>query len=620
MSVKKTIAEQAHELYAPGVPFRIPIADESLFFLLEGAATRYPQVVALDYFGQTITYRQVLDQTLRAAQALLDAGVERGDVVAVVLPNCPQAFVAFYACQRIGAVAAQHNPLAPANELALQIKRHGGKVAIAWEKSVAKLPTGSNTGLKTIFSVDISAHMPAQKRLLLKMPVEAARKQRNALRAPVPAHVKSWDMAVRDASPITPSYPHAKVDDVAVILHTGGTNGVPKSVPLTHKNIGTNVDQCMFWVFKLHEGAETFFSLLPYFHAFGLTFFLCAGVKKAGTQVVLPKFDVDLALEAHRRRNVTFFVGVPPMFERIAQGALETGTDISSIRYSVSGAMPLSEKVAHLWESVSHGTIIEGYGLSETSPVISGSPMEKSRRLGTLGLPFPSTEVRLVDLDDPSKDVPDGTPGEIVVRGPQVFSGYLGAPEETANAFTEDGWFRTGDIAYNDEGYLFLTDRKKELILSGGFNVYPSQVEGVLREMPGVKDVAVVGMPGKDQEEIVTAALVLEEGAQQLTLEQIREWSMEKLSHYALPKQIEFISEMPRNQLGKVLRRVVREQLVEPASRAWESASQKVTELAGEVGDAVLEVLPTAKKGDGSERPAPASHTDNAEKKNVEEN
>lgn len=574
------IVEQAHKLYEPGVPFEVPIATHSLFHLLDGTASRYPDVPAIDYFGTYLSYAEVLQQSKQAAQVLVDLGVERGDTVALALPNCPQAFVAFYACQRIGAVAAQHNPLATAHELRGQVARHGAKVAIAWEQTVDRLPIGEGSTLETVFSVDLTTWMPAKERFLLSLPVKAAKEKRSQLRAQVPEEVLSWDETVRHTRPLSSLYPHAKVNDFAVILHTGGTNGVPKSVPLTHRNLGTNVDQCLFWVFKLHEGAEVFYSLLPYFHAFGLTFFLLAAVKKGATQVVLPKFDVGLALEAQERTPVTFFVGVPPMFERIAKGALETGTDITTIRYAVSGAMPLSEKVAHLWESATNGVILEGYGLSETSPVLTGSPLSPTRRLGTLGLPFPSTRVRLVRLDEPTVDVEDGEPGEIIVKGPQVFSGYLEAPEETEQAFTEEGWFRTGDIAYNNDGYLYLADRRKELILSGGFNVYPSQVEDAIRGYPGVRDVAVVGLPADDDREVVAAALVMDEGEDNPTLEQIREWAKETLSAYALPKEIAYMSEMPRSQLGKVLRHSVKDQLVESMTKAWESASSAATDLA----------------------------------------
>ena len=523
----RSIVEQAHDFY-DAVPYEVPVPETSLYELLDTAARLYPDRVALDYFGATTTYAQVRDQVLRAARVLHEAGVRAGDTVAIALPNCPQAFVAFYACMRIGAVAAQHNPLAPAQEIAGQLARHSGRVAIVWEKCVDAYPLDA---LDTVLTVDISHAMPASQRFLLKLPVPRARQMRAQLRGAVPAACVSWDRATASARPIDDDHPLPRVRDRAVILHTSGTNGVPKSAPLTHANIGVNVNQCLFWVWKLHEGAETFFSLLPYFHAFGLT----------------------------------FFVGVPPMFERILARAKQTGTDISSIRYSVAGAMPLSTALAADWEATTGGLIVEGYGLSETAPVLTGAPLSARRRHGVLGVPFPSTQLRLVSLEDDTRDVEDGEPGEIIVRGPQVFEGYLDAPEESARVFTSEGWFKTGDIGVNHDGYISMADRKKELILSGGFNVYPSQVEAAIRSLPGVADVAVVGVPVSDATEEVTAAIIMEEGAARLTLEQVREWAEKSIAHYALPRQIVFIAELPRNQMGKILRRkvaqVVREKL-----------------------------------------------------------
>jgi len=549
----RSITSQAHDFY-DAVPYEVPVPDTCLYELLDTAARLYPDRVALDYLGATTTYAQVRDQVLRAARVLHEAGVRPGDTVAISLPNCPQAFVAFYACMRIGAVAAQHNPLAPAAEVAGQISRHGGRVAIVWEKCVDSFPLSR---LDTVFTVDISRDMPTSDRLLLSLPVPRARQVRAQLRGPVPRGSRSWDRAAAAARPIDADYPLPDPCDRAVILHTSGTNGVPKSAPLTHRNIGVNVNQCVFWVWKLHEGAETFFSLLPYFHAFGLTFFLCAAVRKAATQVLLPKFDAEMALDAHARRPVTFFVGVPPMFERILKRAKETGADLSSIRYSVAGAMPLSRALADEWERHTGGVIVEGYGLSETAPVLTGAPLSGKRRHGVLGVPFPSTQLRLVSLDDDTADVEDGQPGEIIVRGPQVFAGYLDAPEETARVFTSQGWFKTGDVGVNRDGYITMADRKKELILSGGFNVYPSQVEEAIRSLPGVADVAVVGVPVAEATEEVTAAIIMEEGATRLTLEQVREWAEKSIAHYALPRQIVFIAELPRNQMGKILRRKV---------------------------------------------------------------
>ena len=559
----RSIVEQAHDMY-DAVPYEVPVPDESLYSLLDNAARLYPDRIALDYFGATTTYAQVRDQVLKAARVLHEAGVRSGDTVAIALPNCPQAFVAFYACMRIGAVAAQHNPLAPASEIAGQLQRHGGKVAIVWEKCVDAYPLDV---LDTVFTVDISHGMPMSQRVLLRLPIARARKTRNQLRGSVPAKTRSWDRATASSAPIDSSHPLPTGDDRAVILHTSGTNGIPKSAPLTHRNIGVNVNQCMFWVWKLHEGAETFFSLLPYFHAFGLTFFLCASVRKAATQVLLPKFDAQMALDAHKRRPITFFVGVPPMFERILRQAHKTNTDITSIRYAVAGAMPLSTALATDWEETTGGMIVEGYGLSETAPVLTGAPLSDKRRHGVLGVPFPSTQLRLVSLEDDTVDVEDGQPGEIIVRGPQVFDGYLDAPEESSRVFTSEGWFKTGDIGVNSDGFISMADRKKELILSGGFNVYPSQVEAAIRSHPAVSDVAVVGIPVSDATEEVAAAIIMEDGSAPLTLEEVRAWAEKTIAHYALPRQLVVIAELPRNQMGKILRRKVAQLVRETLGR-----------------------------------------------------
>ena len=559
----RSIVEQAHDMY-DAVPYEVPVPDESLYSLLDNAARLYPDRIALDYFGATTTYAQVRDQVLKAARVLHEAGVRSGDTVAIALPNCPQAFVAFYACMRIGAVAAQHNPLAPDSEIAGQLQRHGGKVAIVWEKCVDAYPLDV---LDTVFTVDISYGMPTSQRALLRLPIARTRKTRNQLRGPVPSGTKSWDRATASSAPIDSSHPLPTGDDRAVILHTSGTNGIPKSAPLTHRNIGVNVNQCMFWVWKLHEGAETFFSLLPYFHAFGLTFFLCASVRKAATQVLLPKFDAQMALDAHKRRPITFFVGVPPMFERILRQAHKTNTDITSIRYAVAGAMPLSTALATDWEETTGGMIVEGYGLSETAPVLTGAPLSDKRRHGVLGVPFPSTQLRLVSLEDDTVDVEDGQPGEIIVRGPQVFDGYLDAPEESSRVFTSEGWFKTGDIGVNSDGFISMADRKKELILSGGFNVYPSQVEAAIRSHPAVSDVAVVGIPVSDATEEVAAAIIMEDGSAPLTLEEVRAWAEKTIAHYALPRQLVVIAELPRNQMGKILRRKVAQLVRETLGR-----------------------------------------------------
>ena len=577
--------------YQAGIPAVIEAPDAGLGELLETAAHFYPDRVAIDFLGATTTYRELLEASERAARLLHDAGVRRGDRVALIMPNCPQHVVAVYGALRLGAIVAEHNPLAPAEELRAQLERHGGRVVIAWEKGVDLIldPRSCETGAagpeadsvdplggRTVFSVDLSAALPARLRAALRLPVARAREARDSMRAPhLPAGVRSWDREAARARPIPASWPRPGGRDVAVLLHTGGTTGAPKAAMLTHTNLRANANQAIAWVPMLHEGGENFLSLLPFFHAFGLTFNLFCAVQKAATQVMMPKFDVAEVLRAQARRPLTFFVGVPVMFERILRAAQEAGTDLRSLRFGVCGAAPMPPAVGAEWERVTGGFFVEGYGMTETSPIVAGTPMGPTRRLGALGLPFPSTDVRVVDPEaleaalgagapvDVDVEVPDGEPGELLVRGPQVFAGYWGDPEATAAAMLPGGWLRTGDMVRREESFLWMADRRRELILTGGFNVYPSQVEAAIRDMDGVADVAVVGMDAGARGETVVAAVVPAAGAAPgaITLESVRAHAERALPHYALPRRLEIIDEMPRSVIGKVMRRQVREML-----------------------------------------------------------
>ena len=577
--------------YQAGIPAVIEAPDAGLGELLETAAHFYPDRVAIDFLGATTTYRELLEASERAARLLHDAGVRRGDRVALIMPNCPQHVVAVYGALRLGAIVAEHNPLAPAEELRAQLERHGGRVVVAWEKGVDLIldPRSREAGAAgpeadsvdplggcTVFSVDLSAALPARLRAALRLPVARAREARDSMRAPrLPAGVRSWDREAARAEPIPASWPRPGGRDVAVLLHTGGTTGAPKAAMLTHTNLRANANQAIAWVPMLHEGGENFLSLLPFFHAFGLTFNLFCAVQKAATQVMMPKFDVAEVLRAQARRPLTFFVGVPVMFERILRAAQEAGTDLRSLRFGVCGAAPMPPAVGAEWERVTGGFFVEGYGMTETSPIVAGTPMGPTRRLGALGLPFPSTDVRVVDPEaleaalgagapvDVDVEVPDGEPGELLVRGPQVFAGYWGDPEATAAAMLPGGWLRTGDMVRREESFLWMADRRRELILTGGFNVYPSQVEAAIRDMDGVADVAVVGMDAGARGETVVAAVVPAAGAAPgaITLESVRAHAERALPHYALPRRLEIIDEMPRSVIGKVMRRQVREML-----------------------------------------------------------
>ena len=553
--------------YAPGVPADVDAPTEPVTAALERAAREHPDRVAVDFLGASTTYAQLADRVARAAQALADLGVGPGDRVALVLPNCTTHVVAFYAVLRLGAVVVEHNPTYTASELAHQLHDSGAVVALVWEKAVdAVLEARAETDLRTVVAVDLSADLPGLKRAALALPLPAARRTRAALRSVVPDAVPRWSRLVRAARPLPGSHPRPGVDDVALLQYTGGTTGTPKGAVLRHRHLVVNAAQGQAWTGH-GPGTETVYAALPFFHAFGLLLCLTYAIRIAATIVVFPKFEVEAVLAAQRRRPATFIPGVPPMFERLAAAAARTGADLTSVRAAISGAMALPGETARAWEEVTGGLLVEGYGMTETSPVALGSPLSPERRPGTLGLPFPSTWVRVTDPEDPRRDVAPGERGELLLSGPQVFDGYWRRPEETAAVLVErDGrtWLRTGDVVVvEDGGFVRLVDRIKELIISGGFNVYPSQVEDHLRLMDGVEDVAVVGLPGGDLGEKVVAAVVLAKGAAHVDLAAVRAWSATRLARYAVPRDLVILPELPRSQIGKVLRRVVRQRLLD---------------------------------------------------------
>ena len=615
------LTTKLRELYAPGVAYEIAAPAQPIPEMVLEVASRYPRRAAIDFFARQLTYEELTQEMRLAVGALHQAGVRPGDRVALVMPNCPQHAVAVLGTMLLGAVVVEHNPLAPAGELEGEYERHGARVTIAWSKSLDKL-TFLGRG-HTTFCMDLTTALPAASRMALKLPVKAAREKREQLSSPRPSWARSWTRAMRTATPWRGACPSA-MEDVALLIHTGGTTGVPKAAALTHANLMANVEESIAWVPVLHEGAEVFYCILPLFHAFGFTIGFLAGLRMGATIAMFPKFDTALVLAAQRRLPCTFFLGVPPMYERLLAAAEGTNVDLSSIHFSLSGAMPLSAPLADQWEQATGGLMIEGYGMTEASPIILGSPLASSRARGALGIPFPSTQVRIVDPENPSREVADGEVGELIARGPQVFSGYWNQDEETAGVFTEDGWLRTGDLVQVRDGFIYMADRRKEMINSSGFNVYPTQVEDAVRSMPGVLDVAAVGVPAGESGEDVVAAVVLEAGAS-VTLADLRKWAEKSLAHYALPRQIVVMTELPRSQLGKVMRKKVREQIMgaqaaatdavagarEAVAGAREAVSEKVAEareaVAGARG-AVAEAMAEARES-MSERVAGARET-----------
>ena len=552
--------------YSDGVLERFSLPEGSLVDMVEESISRYGSKTALQFFGATTSYAELGEQINRAAAGLKKLGVGKDDRVAIVLPNCPQHIVAFYAVLRLGAVVVEHNPLYTDRELRHQFEDHGATVAVVWDKTVdqvQRLP--ADIPVRTIVSVELIDAMPWTNRLALKLPLPAARKGREALAAPKPPksgarRVLGWKDLL-DNRPLRRKHPRPVAGDVAAIQYTSGTTADPKGAMLTHANLMANAAQGRAWIPGLRNGEETFYALLPMFHAYGLTLSLTFAMSIGARLVLFPKFDVDLVLKAVKKTPPTFLPAVPPIYDRLAAAAKEQGVSLRGIRFAISGAMNLPVETVHVWEEATGGHLIEGYGLTETSPVALGNPMGPTRKPGTVGVPFPDTDIRVVDPEHPEVDRMAGQEGELLIRGPQVFQGYWNKHAETEAVLLEGGWFRTGDIvSVDDDGFVTIRDRIKELIITGGFNVSPLEVEEALKRHPSVGEAAVVGLTRSGGGEDVVAAVMSKPGTH-FDAEELRGYVRNELAAYKVPRRIVQIPDLPRSLIGKVLRRHVRDSL-----------------------------------------------------------
>jgi long-chain acyl-CoA synthetase len=549
--------------YAEGVPAEIEVPTQTLPEMITASIATFGRRPALEFFGAVTTYRELGDQIRRAAEGLRRLGVHKGDRVALVLPNCPQHVVAFYAALRLGAIVVEHNPLYTARELRHQFEDHGAKVAIVWDKTVdtiAEFP--SDLRVEHIVSVDLTEAMPASQRLLLRLPVPKARASRAKLTAtPKARRAVPWKKLV-DHRALSRKVEGPALNDTALLQYTSGTTGTPKGAILTHANLRANAMQGRAWVPGLVDGDETFYGVLPLFHAYGMTLCLTFAMSIGAKLVLFPTFDLGLVTKAARTSPPTFLPAVPPIYDQLARAASRGTIDLSTVRFAISGAMSLPVATVQRWEEATGGLLVEGYGMTESSPVALGNPMGGSRRPGTVGVPFPSTEIRVVDPSDTDVDLPVGERGELLIRGPQVFQGYWRRPGDTADVLLADGWLRTGDIAeVSADGFVTIVDRLKELIITGGFNVSPSEVEDALEAHPDVVSAAVVGLPRSSGGEEIAAAIVLREGAV-LDAGALRDFCRTRLTPYKVPKRFTVVDELPRSLIGKVLRRQVRDRLL----------------------------------------------------------
>jgi len=556
--------------YPPGVPQSLePYPEVSLYSFLEEAARRHPAAPAISFWlpgapmGQTMSYERLLQQVEQFSRVLTSLGVRKGDRVGLVLPNCPQFVIAYYATLRLGGVAVGNNPLYTERELLHQLRDSGSEVVVALDLLYPKVAAvRDEAGVREVVVGRVTDFMPFPINRLAPIQLRKHARAEGEPWPPVPrgAPVKWW----RDVmSGSYPAAPPASVDpriDLAGLVYTGGTTGLSKGAMLTHYNLVSNVIQGASWFPGLREGREGMMCIIPFFHSFGMTVGMNLGIRLAAKLILMPRFELVPTLKVVQKERPTLFPGVPRLYIAINQGKETPKYDLSSIRACLSGAAPLPLAVAEKFESITGGKIVEGYGLTETSPITHANPIEGKRKAGSIGLPIPDTDCRVVELDDWTKEVAPGQEGELAIAGPQVMQGYFGRPEETEGMIKQDRdgrrWLLTGDIARMDEeGYFSIVDRKKDMVLVSGFNVYPTEIEQVIYRHPKVEKVCVVGIPDQTTGEAVKAFVVLKSGETAVP-EDIREFARSYgLTGYKVPKHVEFRDSLPETLVGKVLRR-----------------------------------------------------------------
>ncbi|MFQ5508521.1 MAG: long-chain fatty acid--CoA ligase [Leptospirillia bacterium] len=544
------------EHYAPGVPHDVEIPEAPLTRFLTDSAERFGTRPALNFLGRRISYAELDALTNRFSAALTRLGVGKGDRVAIMLPNVPQCVIAYYGALKIGAVVVQTNPLYLTEELDFQMRDSGARVLVALDLFRDRItPMFDGSPLESVIYCGVRDYLPTVLRWLY--PIKAKREGSWNPFVKTPPDYEFTDLIAR--APATPAGEHAAAEDVALLQYTGGTTGRPKGVILTHKNLVANTLQCKAWVEDIEAGTERFLGVIPFFHVYGMTTCMNLSIGMAGELILLPRFKPLEVLKAIAKYHPTLFPGIQAMYLAINNHPDAGRYDLSSIRACISGAGALQAEVQKRFEALTGASVVEGYGLSEASPVTHANPIGGMRVKGAIGLPLPGTDARVMSLEDGVTEVPAGEVGELVVKGPQVMRGYWNQSEETLDTL-KGGWLHTGDMARMDEnGFFYLVDRKKDMIKTGGENVYPRDVEEVLFRHPNVSEAVVAGLPDDFLGERIKAYVVLNEG-EEATPDEIIAFCAEHLAKFKVPKQVEIRTELPKTIVGKVLRRVLIEE------------------------------------------------------------
>jgi long-chain acyl-CoA synthetase len=542
--------------YEAGVPPTIAYPDVPIHQFLRDSARRFPDRPALEFYGRRLSYRQLDSLSDRFAAAVLHLGVHKGDRIAIMLPNVPQAVIAYFGALKAGACVVQTNPLYVASEIAHQVTDSGAETIVALPQFYPRIKEGmGRTPLKRIILTNVSDYLPWLKKLFYPL---KARREGQWVDVPRVPPVYDWQALLQSAPKDSPLQ-QVSADDLALLQYTGGTTGVPKGAMLTHRNLVTNTYQCRRWLQKLRDGEEVFLGVLPFFHVYGMTSCQNLAILLGATLVLLPRFQADEVLKAIVAYRVTAFPGIPAMYLALNNHPKVGEYDLTSVRYCISGAGPLFAEVQERFEKLTGAALVEGYGLTEAAPVTHCNPIVGQRRSRCIGLPLPDTDVRVMDLEQGNREVAVGETGELQVKGPQVMRGYWKKDDETSETL-RDGWLCTGDVVKMDEdGFFYIQDRKKDMIKSGGLNVYPREVDECLCRHPKVKDACVIGVPQDLRGEKIKAFVVLKEGAH-ATAAEILDHCRRDLARFKVPRQVEFRKELPKTLVGKVLRRTLLEE------------------------------------------------------------
>ncbi len=539
--------------YAPGVPTEFDFEPIALHKALKATAQRFPDRPALNFMGKLITYSELQDLTERFSAGLASLGVGQGSKVALVTPNLVQTVVAIYAALRLGAVAIPNNPLYTDRELTHQLQDSGSEYVVAWDTLVPRmLSLREKTGVRGVIICHLRDFLPFPLRQLFPYV-----KRDLHLKIPKQSGVHEFMDLLKQSGPTPPEH-DSHPDDTAICLYTGGTTGVSKGVELTHGNLSANCRQLRAWCPGFRDGAEVILGCLPLFHSYGLTAVMNMSTFHGWCNVLIPKPEPKPILQAVEKYKITLIPGVPTLFNAIIHSPDVKRSGLQSVKGCFSAAAPLPLETIRGFRDLTGITISEAYGLTESSPCTHAIPLGGQEKPGCIGLPMPGTDAKLVDIDDFTREITDlNTPGELCVKGPQVMKGYVNRPDETALTL-RDGWLLTGDIATVDEdGYFTVVDRKKDMIISSGFNIYPREVDEVLFECPKIREACAVGVPDAKSGERIKAFVVLETGVQ-ATEEEIVDHCRKRLARYKVPKYVEFVDELPKSAVGKVLRKNLR--------------------------------------------------------------